>query len=250
MQERARLEAEHEREHQKLSLAIKSALVIDNNQTEERITESSNAVTFDKELTSLKPLLTEGKALSNKDSNVKREKDLSNTAKKVQKNESESKHSEPEGNSFNAEEIRKRTEYLRKQRDKLLEIKKQEREKQMVKMEEQELLAKRPKSAKAMRSVVEDKKDEHLDDSDHSLAFRRSLAARLKAEVVGKGFDFLAFKCCLSFNVFFLFKRNEINETLIESHFFSISRIIQLKLDFKLIFSHSVQKKITEEVFI
>ncbi len=196
MQERARLEAEHEREHQKLSLAIKSALVIDNNQTEERITEISNAVPFDKELTSLKPLLTEDKALSNKDSNAKRENELSNTAKKVvqkshkkvEQNESESKHSEPEGNSFNAEEIRKRTEYLRKQRDKLLEIKKQEREKQMVKMEEQELLAKRPKSAKAMRSVVEDKKDEHLDDSDHSLAFRRSLAARLKAEVVGKGF--------------------------------------------------------------
>ncbi len=199
MQERARLEAEHEREHQKLSLAIKSALVIDNNQTEERIAESSDAVPFDKELTSLKPLLTEDKALSNKDLNVKREKELSNTAKKVvqksdkkveqNRTQTQSKHSESEGNSFSAEEIRKRTEYLRKQRDKLLEIKKQEREKQMVKMEEQELLAKRPKSAKAMRSVVEDKKDENLDDSDHSLAFRRSLAARLKAEVVGKGFD-------------------------------------------------------------
>jgi hypothetical protein len=199
LQERARLEAEHEREHQKLSLAIKSALVIDNNQTEERIAESSDAVPFDKELTSLKPLLTEDKALSNKDLNVKREKELSNTAKKVvqksdkkveqNRTQTQSKHSESEGNSFSAEEIRKRTEYLRKQRDKLLEIKKQEREKQMVKMEEQELLAKRPKSAKAMRSVVEDKKDENLDDSDHSLAFRRSLAARLKAEVVGKGFD-------------------------------------------------------------
>ena len=74
---------------------------------------------------------------------------------------------------------------MRKQRDKLLEIKKHERDKQLVKMEEQELLAKRPKSAKAMRSV-DDKRDEDLDDRQQSLAFRRSLAARLKAEVVGK----------------------------------------------------------------
>lgn len=92
---------------------------------------------------------------------------------------------------ISAEEIRKRQEYLRQQRDKLLSIKKKEREKQIEKMGEEEILAKRPKSARAVRSVVKKKEEggENEEDSDEdegssNLAFRKSLAARLKAEVV------------------------------------------------------------------
>ncbi|CAG2103171.1 unnamed protein product [Medioppia subpectinata] len=87
-----------------------------------------------------------------------------------------------EESGLNGDEMRKRSEYLRKQRDKLLAHKKQEREKQMLKIEGQEERALRPKSARVVRAVAS---GEDVDASeDQSLAFRRSLAARLKKEVI------------------------------------------------------------------
>lgn len=84
------------------------------------------------------------------------------------------------------EEIKKRQEYLRKQRDKLIESKNKERRKHMEKLEESELLSQRPKSAKALKSFVEDEDVTPDDDDDKTHAFRLSLAKRLKAEVIGK----------------------------------------------------------------
>lgn len=177
LQEKARLEAEHEREHEKLSIAIHSALIIDDNEPEVPKLQS------DKELPPLKSISTPDKSQAKVELNMKSEKESVITEKKEVKQSGSNAKSESDGSGIKADEIRKRAEYLRKQRDKLLEIKKHERDKQLVKMEEQEILAKRPKSAKAVRSVVDDKNDD-LDESDQSLAFRRSLAARLKAEVV------------------------------------------------------------------
>ncbi|XP_035221673.1 cilia- and flagella-associated protein 36-like [Stegodyphus dumicola] len=79
------------------------------------------------------------------------------------------------------EEARRRQEYLKQQRDKLLALKKQEREKLLQRYEETS--PSRPKSARAaQRAVQEEKADSTVDPK--VLAFRKSLAARLKAEVV------------------------------------------------------------------
>lgn len=80
--------------------------------------------------------------------------------------------------------IKERQEYLRKRRDEIIETKKKERQKQVKKLEENELKSKRPKSAKAIRSVINE--DDNENDQTERLGFRRSLAARLKAEVINK----------------------------------------------------------------
>ncbi|RWS10958.1 coiled-coil domain-containing protein-like protein [Dinothrombium tinctorium] len=82
-------------------------------------------------------------------------------------------------------ELKKRQEYLRRQRDLLMELKKNERRKQLNKVHD-ELLAQRPKSAKAIRSVIDEESEDKEDNEDNGLIFRKSLAARLKAEVIGK----------------------------------------------------------------
>ncbi|CAG2182846.1 unnamed protein product, partial [Oppiella nova] len=87
-------------------------------------------------------------------------------------------HSEPLSGQQSAEDMKKRSEYLRQQRDKLLAVKKRERDKIILRVQSDEEKARRPKSARAMRAP----ETEVTDDS--ALAFRRSLAARLKAEVI------------------------------------------------------------------
>lgn len=69
---------------------------------------------------------------------------------------------------------------MRQQRDKLLALKKQEREKLLQRYE----ATGRPRSSRAaQRMVTDEKTDESVDPK--VLAFRKSLAAKLKAEVVG-----------------------------------------------------------------
>uniref|UniRef100_T1JJG8 Cilia- and flagella-associated protein 36 n=1 Tax=Strigamia maritima TaxID=126957 RepID=T1JJG8_STRMM len=89
----------------------------------------------------------------------------------------------PDQSDTKPEEIAKRKEYLRQQRDKLLVLKKQEREKQLAQMEKNNP-QKRPKSARAAKSVLETTNNESSIDP-RTLAARRALAARLKAEVIG-----------------------------------------------------------------
>ena len=179
MEERHRLEGERIKEQEKLSLAIQSVLTLEDNPSEIDSDFKS------KQLPKLKEDSIEYKPLD-----TKRQKEMEviieSNEGPIEKSSKSRELTAPVNSGLNAEEIHKRSEYLRKQRDKLLEIKKQERNKQMNKVEEQELLAKRPKSARAMRSVNDHNAVDDESDANQSLAFRRSLAARLKAEVIGK----------------------------------------------------------------
>ncbi|XP_054712662.1 cilia- and flagella-associated protein 36-like isoform X1 [Uloborus diversus] len=79
------------------------------------------------------------------------------------------------------EEARRRQEYLKQQRDKLLALKKQEREKLLQNYEKSS--SDRPRSARAAKRMVEEEQTD-ADVDPKVLAFRKSLAAKLKAEVV------------------------------------------------------------------
>uniref|UniRef100_A0A2L2YL77 Cilia- and flagella-associated protein 36 n=2 Tax=Parasteatoda tepidariorum TaxID=114398 RepID=A0A2L2YL77_PARTP len=83
------------------------------------------------------------------------------------------------------EEAKRRQEYLRQQRDKLLALKKQEREKLLQKYES-DSAGGRPRSARAAQRAVQEEKAADPSLDPNVLAFRKSLAARLKAEVIDK----------------------------------------------------------------
>lgn len=87
-------------------------------------------------------------------------------------------------------EIKHRQDYLRRQRDKLLNLKKQEREKQLARMEDLQKSGRRPQTAKFMKLEAEAAAAENQTSGESggvegntSLAYMRSLAARIKAEV-------------------------------------------------------------------
>ncbi|MFH4973980.1 hypothetical protein AB6A40_000689 [Gnathostoma spinigerum] len=85
-------------------------------------------------------------------------------------------------NSISAEQIKLRSEYLRSQRDKLLELKKAERAKQFALLTEA-TAAERPRTSKAARGAMEG----HLPkptNEDPIIAARRAIASKLKVEVV------------------------------------------------------------------
>lgn len=90
------------------------------------------------------------------------------------------------GSSINPAEIKARQEYLRKRRDKIIETKRKERQRQVEQLEELEIKEKRPKSAKVIKSFLENDENGEGKSEDEGLSFRRSLAAKLKAEVIGK----------------------------------------------------------------
>ena len=81
-------------------------------------------------------------------------------------------------------ELKKRTEFLKEQRDKLLAMKKAEREKQLAEVEQQQLRS-RPKSAKAARSALRNKTLAPLNIDPETLKARQALAEKLKQEVIG-----------------------------------------------------------------
>lgn len=81
-------------------------------------------------------------------------------------------------------EIKKRQEYLRSQRDKLVALKKEARRKQLdVTSNTGEKTSVRPKSAKAAKAVLTGTQPT-IEPQD--LLIRRTLAERLRSEVVGK----------------------------------------------------------------
>ncbi|XP_076042512.1 cilia- and flagella-associated protein 36 [Oratosquilla oratoria] len=80
--------------------------------------------------------------------------------------------------TIDPEELRKRQEYLKSQRDRLLALKKQEREKQLAEFEHNSS-QKRPKSSRAARRALSG----NTIDAQ-TLKVRKALAARLKAEVI------------------------------------------------------------------
>ena len=86
--------------------------------------------------------------------------------------------------NINPDELQKRTEYLKAQRDKLLAMKKAEREKQLAEVEQQQLRS-RPKSARAARSAMGNKNMAASNIDPETLKARRALAEKLKQEVIG-----------------------------------------------------------------
>ncbi|XP_044746893.1 cilia- and flagella-associated protein 36 isoform X2 [Coccinella septempunctata] len=81
-------------------------------------------------------------------------------------------------------EMKRRQEYLRKQRDKLVALKKEERRKQFDRTDDEHAMKKtRPKSAKAAEAVLT---GEQSVIPSQELQLRKALAERLKLEVVDK----------------------------------------------------------------
>jgi hypothetical protein len=78
--------------------------------------------------------------------------------------------------------VKKRQEYLKAQRDKLLAFKKQEREKQLLAVESSSSSRQRPRSAKAAKSALAGQTESNA----QTLQVRKALAERLKSEVVGR----------------------------------------------------------------
>lgn len=85
------------------------------------------------------------------------------------------------------EEYKRRAEFLRQQRDKLMEMKRKEREKQLLSAERSQ--PQRPASARAARAAMKqtgnaDGKSTSPED-EKKLAMRRAIADRLKSELMG-----------------------------------------------------------------
>ncbi|WAR23670.1 CFA36-like protein [Mya arenaria] len=89
---------------------------------------------------------------------------------------------------MSADEIKKRQEYLRQQRDKLIAMKKAEREKQLLTAEQSN--PERPASARASRQTLKgDKQEEKIpvisEEEQKKIEMRRQIANKLKAELMG-----------------------------------------------------------------
>lgn len=83
------------------------------------------------------------------------------------------------------EELQKRQDFLRDQRDKLLAMKKEAREKQLGTAEKEGPA--RPQSARAARAAMKDQTSGGQQTEDEKkLAMRRAIAEKLRAEVIGK----------------------------------------------------------------
>ncbi|XP_029643064.1 cilia- and flagella-associated protein 36-like [Octopus sinensis] len=89
---------------------------------------------------------------------------------------------------LNPENLKKRQEFLRQQRDKLIEMKKNERQKQLMKAEKDQ--PQRPKSARIARSLLTQKPDKVSQESNtvknEAIAMRQAIANRIKLEVMSK----------------------------------------------------------------
>ena len=85
--------------------------------------------------------------------------------------------------NIDPEELKKRTEFLKGQRDKLLAMKKAEREKQLAEVEQQQLRS-RPKSARAARSALKNPNISSTTMDPETLKARQALAEKLKQEVI------------------------------------------------------------------
>lgn len=100
---------------------------------------------------------------------------------------------------LNPEDLKKRQEFLRQQRDKLIEMKKNERKKQLMKAEKEQ--PQRPKSARTAHSVISVISDGHMPGGEplkdtpnkipdsKAMSMRRVIADRIKLEVMSKKWE-------------------------------------------------------------
>ncbi|XP_021345422.1 cilia- and flagella-associated protein 36-like [Mizuhopecten yessoensis] len=91
---------------------------------------------------------------------------------------------------LDAAQLKQRQEYLKQQRDKLLSMKKAEREKQLLSAEQSQQA--RPTSARVARAALKSQKEELSPsktlspEEEKKMAMRRAIASRLKAEMLEK----------------------------------------------------------------
>ncbi|CAG2257497.1 cilia- and flagella-associated protein 36-like [Mytilus galloprovincialis] len=82
------------------------------------------------------------------------------------------------------DELKQRQEYLKQQRDKLVAMKKKEREKQLLAAEQTQ--PQRPVSARNARSALQGDQQKKVDpEEEKKLAMRKAIANRLKSELLG-----------------------------------------------------------------
>lgn len=82
------------------------------------------------------------------------------------------------------DELKQRQQYLKQQRDKLVAMKKKEREKQLLAAEQTQ--PQRPVSARNARSVLQGDQQKKVDpEEEKKLAMRKAIANRLKSELLG-----------------------------------------------------------------
>lgn len=88
---------------------------------------------------------------------------------------------------MNEEEYKRRAEFLRQQRDKLMEMKRKEREKQLLTAERAQ--PQRPASARAARAAMQQAtggNSQASAEDEKKMAMRRAIADRLKSELIGR----------------------------------------------------------------
>jgi len=86
---------------------------------------------------------------------------------------------------LSVDEIRQRQDFLRQQRDRLLAMKKEAREKQLREAERGRA-SQRPVSARAARSALQHHQSAGDADTDKKMAMRKAIAEKLRQEVIGK----------------------------------------------------------------
>lgn len=86
------------------------------------------------------------------------------------------------------DEYKQRVNFLKQQRDKLMEMKRREREKQLLSAESSQPT--RPASAQAARNAMRRTEPEpepsEPTEEEKKLAMRRAIASRIKSELMGK----------------------------------------------------------------
>lgn len=92
---------------------------------------------------------------------------------------------------MSSDEMKKRQEYLRAQRDKLVAMKKKEREKQLLSAERSN--PERPMSARAARQMLDTDKSKETEqrktispEEQKKIEMRRQIANKLKAELMNE----------------------------------------------------------------
>ena len=189
-QDKVRLEEVRQQAHKKMHQALQSALTNSSNDDQRGIIIASDDVTnkvIDQSLLKLESRKNFGNAV---EEDYKSIKTMNKTIKNVEETNQEKEIS-------HEEEMKKRTEHLRQQRDKIIQMKQKERtekiSKYLIKEREKMKNQSRPKTARRSDEGEKNGKEREENESMNSqtnnrelLAYRKTLAARLKAEVVGK----------------------------------------------------------------
>ena len=140
---------------------------------------------------------TEGERTSEKTSSVTESPDKESSSKSTalaepspddEENKKTAEEEEATGSAKRLEEIKQRAAHLRSQRDKIIQLKQKERtekiSKYLIKEREKLKSQPRPKTARRPESAAKATSGQAEAEQSKEHAYRKTLAARLKAEVV------------------------------------------------------------------